>query len=191
MMTQKYKILGKYIKDLSSETKDVETYLFVRDNISKYQLGIDITSKALKNKMVEVNFPILGRSYDSSIRQVGNFINPSNRTFRIEVGIPNLDGEIKPNLTAKLRLNDYSSSNAILIPQSIISENAKGQQFIYVVKDNKEKNQVYAERLVIETGKTNGDFIEVTKNLDANVEVILEGARSVNNGQVVKVINKK
>jgi len=55
IMTEKFKILGKYIKDLSSETKDVETYLFVRDNISKYQLGIDITSKALKNKMVEVN----------------------------------------------------------------------------------------------------------------------------------------
>ena len=54
-MTEKYKILGKYIKDLSSETKDVDTYLFVRDNISKYQLGIDITYKALKNKMVEVN----------------------------------------------------------------------------------------------------------------------------------------
>ena len=54
-MTKKYKILGKYIKDLSSETKDVETYLFVRDHISKYQLGIDITSKALKNKMIEVN----------------------------------------------------------------------------------------------------------------------------------------
>ena len=53
-MTEKYKILGKYIKDLSSETKDIETYLFVRDNISKYQLGIDITSKALKNKMIEV-----------------------------------------------------------------------------------------------------------------------------------------
>ena len=54
MMTEKYKILGKYIKDLSSETKDIETYLYVRDNISKYQLGIDITSKALKNKMIEV-----------------------------------------------------------------------------------------------------------------------------------------
>ena len=53
-MTEKYKILGKFIKDLSSETKDIETYLFVRDNISKYQLGIDITSKALKNKMIEV-----------------------------------------------------------------------------------------------------------------------------------------
>ena len=54
MMTEKYKILGKFIKDLSSETKDIETYLFVKDNISKYQLGIDITSKALKNKMIEV-----------------------------------------------------------------------------------------------------------------------------------------
>ena len=55
MMTEKYKIFGKYIKDLSSETKDIETYLFVRNNISKYQLGIDITSKAFKNKMIEVN----------------------------------------------------------------------------------------------------------------------------------------
>ena len=54
-MTEKYKILGKYIKDLSGETKDAETYLFVRDNISKYQLDIDITSKALKNKMIEIN----------------------------------------------------------------------------------------------------------------------------------------
>ena len=54
-MTKKYKILGQYIKDLSSETPDIETYLYVRDYISKYQLGIDITSKALKNKMIEVN----------------------------------------------------------------------------------------------------------------------------------------
>ena len=57
-MTEKYKILGKYIKDLSSETKDAETYIFVRDNISKYKLGIDITSKAIKNKMIEVNTAI-------------------------------------------------------------------------------------------------------------------------------------
>ena len=54
-MKEKYKILAKYIKDLSSETSNIETYLFVRDNIAKYQLGIDITSKALKNKMVEIN----------------------------------------------------------------------------------------------------------------------------------------
>ena len=54
-MSDKYKILGKYIKDLSSETPDLETYLFVRDRIEKYQLGIDINSKALKNNMIEVH----------------------------------------------------------------------------------------------------------------------------------------
>ena len=54
-MTKKYKILGKYIKDMSSETADLETYLYVTDHISKYQLDIDIKSKALKNKMIEIN----------------------------------------------------------------------------------------------------------------------------------------
>ena len=54
-MTKKFKILGKFIKDLSSETRDIETYLLVRERISKYQLGIDINSKALKDKMIEVN----------------------------------------------------------------------------------------------------------------------------------------
>ena len=54
-MIEKFKVLAKYIKDLSSETPDIETFLFVKDNISKYQLNIDITSKALKNKLIEVN----------------------------------------------------------------------------------------------------------------------------------------
>ena len=54
-MKENYKILGKYIKDMSSETKDVETYLYVKENILKYQLGIDISSKALKDKLIEVN----------------------------------------------------------------------------------------------------------------------------------------
>ena len=54
-MTEKFKILAKYIKDISSETPNIETYLFVRDNISKYILNIDITSKALKNRLIEVN----------------------------------------------------------------------------------------------------------------------------------------
>ena len=54
-MTKKYDVLGKYIKDLSSETKDIATYLFVKEHISKYQLSIDITSRPLKNRLVEIN----------------------------------------------------------------------------------------------------------------------------------------
>ena len=168
--------------------------LFRIINLSKMYIETDVPENYItsitNNKMVEVNFPILGKTVSSKIRQVGNFINPTNRSFKIEVGIPNQDLDVKPNLTAKLKLNDYTNKNAILIPQSIISENSKGQQFIYVVKDKKENNLGIAERLVIETGKTQGDFIEVTKNLTPDTEIIMEGARSVNNGQVVKVINK-
>jgi len=143
-----------------------------------------------KNKEVKVEFPVLGETLTSSIRQVGSFINPNNRSFKIEVPVENKNGNVKPNLTAKLQINDYTDENAILIPQSIISENSKGQQYIYVLKQKKSNNEAVAERLIIETGKTQGDMIEVTKNLATNAEIIMEGARSVNNGQVVKVINK-
>jgi len=143
-----------------------------------------------KNKEVKVEFPVLGKSVNSKIRQVGSFINPNNRSFKIEVPVANKNGNVKPNLTAKLQINDYTDEKAILIPQSIISENAKGEQYIYVIKDKKTNNEAIAERLIIITGKTQGDMIEVTKNLSADVEIIMEGARSVNNGQVVKVINK-
>ena len=65
-MKENYKILGKYIKDMSSETPDIETFLFVKDYISKYQLNIDITSKALKNKLIEINTTLKFEDKDES-----------------------------------------------------------------------------------------------------------------------------
>ena len=143
-----------------------------------------------KNKEVKIEFPVLGTSVDSKVRQVGSFINPNNRSFKIEVPVEDKSGNVKPNLTAKLKVNDYTDANAILIPQSIISENANGEQFIYTIKNKKENNEATAERVIIKTGKTQGNLIEVLENLPAGTEIIDEGARSVNNGQTVKVINK-
>ena len=143
-----------------------------------------------KNKNLQVDFPVLGKTMDAKIRQAGNFINPSNRTFKIEVAVPNKDRDIKPNLTAKLRINDYTNANAILIPQSIISENENGQQYIYVIKDKNDKDEAIAERVIIETGKTQEDVIEVLAGIQDGTEIIEEGARSVKNGQAVKVINQ-
>ena len=80
-----------------------------------------------------IDFPVLGKTIETSIRQVGNSINPNNRAFRIEVGVPNQGGDIKPNLTSKLKINDYTNPKAILIPQSIISENSTGEQYVFVV----------------------------------------------------------
>ncbi len=80
------------------------------------------------------------------VRQAGDFINPANRTFKVEVGIPNDDRAIKPNLTAKLQINDYTNETAILIPQSIISENAEGEQYVYIVENKDEENNGTAKK---------------------------------------------
>lgn len=140
-----------------------------------------------KGKSVEVYFPVLDKTVHTKVRQVGNYINPSNRSFKIEIGLPNKDGEIKPNLTSKLKINDYSKENAILIPQSIINENAIGEQYVYIVTDKKD-TKGKAEKVIIETGKTQGGIIEVLSGLEYGSEVIEEGARNVNEGQTVKIL---
>ena len=141
-----------------------------------------------KGKSVDVIFPVLGRKMNSSVRQAGNFINPSNRTFKVEIAVDNKDGDIKPNLTAKLKINDYTSDKALLVPQSIISENAKGEQYVYVVKDLKGKRGT-AKQVIINTGKTQGDVVEVLDGIKAGDKIIKEGARSVQNNQEVQVLN--
>lgn len=147
-------------------------------------------SSVTENKNVIVEIPVLGKTIDAKVRQAGNFINPANRTFKVEIAVPNKDKNIKPNLTAKLKINDYSNENALLIPQSIISENAEGDQYIYVVKNKNTNNEGLAERIIIETGKTQGDVIEVLGGIENGSEIIQEGARSVKDGQTVKVINQ-
>ncbi len=146
-------------------------------------------SNVTKGKDVQVEFPVLGKIIDTKISQVGEFINPANRTFKIEVGIPNKDKTIKPNLTAKLKINDYTNENALLVPQSIISENAEGEQYIYLVNDKNSDDEGVAKRVIIKTGRTQGDVIEVLEGIENGAEIIQEGARSVKDNQTVKVIN--
>ena len=141
-----------------------------------------------KGKSVKVEFPVLGQTIDSEIRQAGNFINPANRTFKVEIAVNNKDKSIKPNLTAKLKINDYTNKEALLIPLSIISENAKGEQYVYVVADVKNKKGI-AKQKIITTGKTQGDVVEVLEGIVIGSQVIMEGARSVQNGQQVQILN--
>ena len=144
-------------------------------------------SSVTKGQQVYVSFPVLGKSLDAQIRQAGNFINPNNRTFKIEIDVPNTDNLIKPNLTARLRINDYTNENALLIPQNIISENAQGEQYIYVLK-NIDNNKAQAQKVIIKTGETQGDVIEVLEGLNDGDQIINEGARSVEDGQSVRII---
>ena len=147
-------------------------------------------SSITKGKKVQVHFPILGKTITSSVRQVGNFINPNNRSFKVEIDVPNPKKDIKPNLTVRLKINDYQNKNAVLLPQSIISENAQGEQYIYVVVDKQKNNEATAQKVLIKTGKTQGDIIEVLAPLTSQVEYIQEGARTVHNGQKVKIVTQ-
>ncbi len=143
-----------------------------------------------KGKSVEIILPVLGEKVEAKIAQVGSFIHPSNRTFKVEIPVSNESKLIKPNLTAKIRINDYTNEKALLIPQSIISENAEGQEYLYVI-EKKVKNIGIAKKVIIETGKTEGDYIEVLSGISNGAEIILEGARSIKDGQEVKVITPK
>ncbi len=179
------------ITEQGSVVAQGQSQLFRIVNLRDMYIETDVPERYINSitpgKQVEVEFPILGKKVNAKIRQAGNFINPANRTFKIEVAVPNKDKSIKPNLTAKLKINDYQSEKAILIPQSIISENAEGEQYVYTVA-NKVENKAKAKRVIIETGKTQGDYIEVLSGLENGNEIIDEGARSVKDGQDIKIL---
>lgn len=161
-------------------------------NLNEMYITADVPESYLADvvtgKNVAVEFPVLNKKLDAKVSQTGSFINPDNRTFKVEVDVPNKDKSIKPNLTARLKINDYTNETAILIPQSIISENAAGEQYVYVLKDRQGEKAV-ASRVIIETGRTQGDFIEVIKGIEDGNDIIEEGARSVKDGQTVKIIS--
>ena len=191
------------IDDIITEQGNVvaagQTPLLMLVNLNDMYIETDVPESHItsvkRNKEVIVELPVLNKTVKTKIRQAGSYINPVNRTFKIEVDVPNRDKTIKPNLTAKLKINDYSNPKAILIPQSIISENASGEQYVYVVGDLKEnfgntgKTLGIARRAIIKTGKTQGDIIEVLSGLDNGTQIIEEGARSVKDGQAVEIIN--
>lgn len=161
-------------------------------NLSDMYIKVDVPENYLgrieEGKEAKVFFPILGDTITSKIRQTGNFINPSNRAFSVEIPVPNEKGNIKPNLSARVSLNDYSNDGAILVPQGIISENAEGAQYVYVaVEPNGDK--AVAKRRIIQTGKTQGSMVEVLSGITEGDLLIKEGARTVKEGQNIQILN--
>ncbi|QLE00911.1 efflux RND transporter periplasmic adaptor subunit [Galbibacter sp. BG1] len=143
-----------------------------------------------KGTKVKADFPVIDETVETEIRQVSNYISPTNRSFRVEIAVPNKNGRIKPNLTAKVNINDYTNENAILIPQSVISENSEGKQYVYVATEKNGNMEAKVHQRIIETGETQGDYVEVLKGIEPGEEIIKEGARSVQEGQKVKILNQ-
>ena len=157
--------------------------MYVSANVPERYLG-SIT----KGKKVIVDLPVLGQTFDSKVRQTGNYINPTNRNFMIEVNVPNKDGNVKPNLTARLSINDYTAENAILIPLNVINEDGEGNQYVYIASAETNSQSATAKRQIISTGKSQGNVIEVLQGLKDGDQIIVEGARSVKDGQEVRIL---
>lgn len=148
-------------------------------------------SSVTEGKKVEIYFPVLGETISSTVRQVASYINPNNRTFKVEVSVPTKNKNIKPNLTAQLKINDYTNEHAILIPQSVLSENAEGEQYIYITNQGSNDSEFIAKRVIVSTGKTEGDYVEILEGIKDGDTIIYEGARSVKDGQFVQILNVK
>lgn len=133
-----------------------------------------------------VEIPVLGQTLQTQIHQIGNYIQPSNRTFRIEAPLENPEGIIKPNLNARIRIIDYSNPKALMIPRRIIRENAEGAYFVFaLVNPEDEKGYTAAQRFV-KLGKSKGDLIEITAGIAVNDLLIDEGVSQIESDQKVK-----
>ena len=135
-----------------------------------------------KNTKVTVEIPVLNLEFEARVTKKGNNINTENRSFRVEVKVPDNLEKISPNLNAKMLLNDYSNANALLVPQSVVSENASNQEYVFIANDNR------AQQVFVETGRTQGKWIEIVSGLKPGMRVIEEGARFVRDQQPIKII---
>ena len=147
-------------------------------NISTIKKGSDVI----------VDFPVLGETFNSKVTQAGNFINPANRSFMIQIAVPNKNGNIKPNLSSKIQIKDYSNPKAITVPSSIISENADGEQFLYIAQNPDKNGNAIAKRVIVTVGLSQGELVEIVDGIKDGDLIIKEGARSVKDGQKVSII---
>ena len=140
--------------------------------------------KIKKGAEVQVEIPVLNKSFNSTIKHSVSSINQLSRTFKIEVSVPKNDLDLIPNLNVEVNVLDYTNSQAILVPESIVSEDSDNNKFLFTVLNNK------AKKTIVETGYTQNGMIEITTGLDVNEIVINEGGRIVKDGQNVKIFNE-
>jgi RND family efflux transporter MFP subunit len=130
---------------------------------------------------VDVFLTSLNKNYKGKVRQIGNFINPNNRSFGIEVSIPNPENLLRPNQVAKLKVIDYTVKNAIVVPSNVIQEDGKGMQFVFVAINSNGKTAT-AKKTMITTGKSSDNVTEILSGLSANDIIVIEGINTISEG---------
>lgn len=156
--------------------------MYIKADVSESFVG-----KFKQGQTVDVYFPSTDIRIKSSVKSIGLVINPNNRTFEVEVGIP-ANMTVKPNMIAVLTLTDYKNEQAMVVPTKIIQSDRRGK-FVYKVAavDGDIKQ---AERVEIELGITNGKETEITSGLKEGDELVLKGGLGLTDGAEVKVVEE-
>lgn len=156
--------------------------MYIKADVSESFVG-----KFKQGQTVDVYFPSTDIRIKSSVKSIGLVINPNNRTFEVEVGIP-ANMTVKPNMIAVLTLTDYKNEQAMVVPTKIIQSDRRGK-FVYKVAavDGDIKQ---AERVELELGITNGKETEITSGLKEGDELVLKGGLGLTDGAEVKVVEE-
>jgi RND family efflux transporter MFP subunit len=130
---------------------------------------------------VDVFLSSLGKTYKGKVRQVGNFINPNNRSFGIEVSVPNPENLLRPNQVAKLKIIDYVNKEATVVPTGIIQEDGKGEKYLYTVENSNGKTGT-AKKVIVTTGKSSDNVTEILSGLAPNAVIVTDGFNNISDG---------
>jgi RND family efflux transporter MFP subunit len=150
--------------------------MYVSTSIPESYIG-----KLKVGTQVDVFLTSLNKNYKGKVRQIGNFINPNNRSFGIEVSIPNPENLLRPNQVAKLKVIDYTVKNAIVVPSNVIQEDGKGNQFVFVAT-NSDRKTATAKKAMVTTGKSSDNVTEILSGLSANDIIVIEGVNTISEG---------
>ena len=185
-------IIDDIIADVGSNLAPGLTPILRIINIEKMKVSAEIPEIHIpyikKNKNVKIYVPILDKQILGNISSVGNFINPNNRSFSIEIKLLNESNELKPNMTVSLEINDYQNESAILIPSKDILEDEEGSFYVYkLVSDGNDNYK--SNKVMIEKGKSYNNMTEIKTGLKEDDLIINDGLRQVEDGQIVKVIS--
>jgi len=143
-----------------------------------------------KGSFAKVSIPVLNETQNTIVRQTGNFIQPNNRTFRVEAPIKNPTGMIKPNLNARMSIIDYSNPKALMIPFRVIRENAKGDSFVFILTGLEQDNEYSTEQRFVTLGMSKNELVEITKGVNTGDLIVDEGVSLLVIGQKVKRIEQ-
>ncbi|HKX85188.1 MAG TPA: efflux RND transporter periplasmic adaptor subunit [Flavobacterium sp.] len=131
--------------------------------------------------LVQADITSVGKTYQGKIRQVGKSINPANRSFGIEVSVPNPEGLLRPNQVAKLKIVDYTNKSAIVVPANVIQQDAEGSKFVYVVNNANGKTGT-AKKVMVKLGQSSNNTTEIISGLNKGDVIVSEGANTVSEG---------